>query len=135
MSSSPFLLYSFMLPFLSYLQINETDRVIFVSDLISNYNTINFDVHSFSMNQRYFETLFRCKISMHVKWRFYVYVLYALSMFACIRNRLLCEMAAAVERTDDLVREYLLYRGFTSSLKHLDSEIKADKEKGFRVSI
>lgn len=44
-------------------------------------------------------------------------------------------MAAAVERTDDLVREYLLYRGFTSSLKHLDSEIKADKEKGFRVSI
>lgn len=124
-----------MLPFLSYLQINQTDRVIFVSDLISNYNTIYFDVHSFSMNQRYFETLFRCKISMHVKWRFYVYVLYALSMFACIRNRLLCEMAAAVERTDDLVREYLLYRGFTSSLKHLDSEIKADKEKGFRVSI
>lgn len=120
---------------MSYLQINETDRVIFVSDLISNYNTIYFDMHSFSMNQHYFETLFRCKISMHVKWRFYVYVLYALSVFACIRNRLLCEMAAAVERTDDLVREYLLYRGFTSSLKHLDSEIKADKEKGFRVSI
>lgn len=44
-------------------------------------------------------------------------------------------MASAVERTDDLVREYLIYRGFTSSLKHLDSEIKADKEKGFRVSI
>ncbi|XDV38095.1 hypothetical protein PO909_007575 [Leuciscus waleckii] len=42
-------------------------------------------------------------------------------------------MAAAVERTDDLVREYLIYRGFNSTLKHLDSEIKADKEKGFRV--
>ncbi|KAL2099658.1 hypothetical protein ACEWY4_004052 [Coilia grayii] len=42
-------------------------------------------------------------------------------------------MASAVERTDDLVREYLLYRGFTSTLKHLDNEIKADKEKGFRV--
>uniref|UniRef100_A0A673HGN7 WD repeat-containing protein 91 n=1 Tax=Sinocyclocheilus rhinocerous TaxID=307959 RepID=A0A673HGN7_9TELE len=42
-------------------------------------------------------------------------------------------MASAVERTDDLVREYLIYRGFTSTLKHLDSEIKADKEKGFRV--
>ncbi|XP_058271538.1 WD repeat-containing protein 91 [Hemibagrus wyckioides] len=42
-------------------------------------------------------------------------------------------MASAVERTDDLVREYLVYRGFTSTLKHLDSEIKADKEKGFRV--
>uniref|UniRef100_A0A3B1JA28 WD repeat-containing protein 91 n=1 Tax=Astyanax mexicanus TaxID=7994 RepID=A0A3B1JA28_ASTMX len=42
-------------------------------------------------------------------------------------------MASAVERTDDLVREYLIYRGFTSALKHLDSEIKSDKEKGFRV--
>ncbi|MCI4386870.1 hypothetical protein PGIGA_G00067740 [Pangasianodon gigas] len=42
-------------------------------------------------------------------------------------------MASAVERTDDLVREYLIYRGFTSTLKHLDTEIKADKEKGFRV--
>lgn len=44
-------------------------------------------------------------------------------------------MASAVERTDDLLREYLIYRGFTSTLKHLDAEIKADKEKGFRVSI
>ncbi|XP_062410520.1 WD repeat-containing protein 91 [Sardina pilchardus] len=43
------------------------------------------------------------------------------------------KMASAVERTDDLVREYLIYRGFTSTLKHLDSEIKTDKEKGFRV--
>ncbi|XP_030624510.1 WD repeat-containing protein 91 [Chanos chanos] len=42
-------------------------------------------------------------------------------------------MGSAVERTDDLVREYLIYRGFTSTLKHLDAEIKADKEKGFRV--
>lgn len=42
-------------------------------------------------------------------------------------------MAAAVERTDELVREYLLFRGFTATLKQLDVEIKADKEKGFRV--
>uniref|UniRef100_A0A4W6F2U4 WD repeat-containing protein 91 n=1 Tax=Lates calcarifer TaxID=8187 RepID=A0A4W6F2U4_LATCA len=42
-------------------------------------------------------------------------------------------MGSAVERTDEHVREYLIYRGFTSTLKHLDSEIKADKEKGFRV--
>ncbi|XP_026989170.1 WD repeat-containing protein 91 [Tachysurus fulvidraco] len=42
-------------------------------------------------------------------------------------------MASAVERTDDLVREYLIYRGFTSTLKYLDTEIKSDKEKGFRV--
>lgn len=44
-------------------------------------------------------------------------------------------MASAVERTDDVVREYLIYRGLTSTLKHLDAEIKTDKEKGFRVSI
>uniref|UniRef100_A0A8C8SST1 WD repeat-containing protein 91 n=1 Tax=Pelusios castaneus TaxID=367368 RepID=A0A8C8SST1_9SAUR len=42
-------------------------------------------------------------------------------------------MAAAAERTDDLVREYLLFRGFTGALKQLDAEIKADREKGFRV--
>uniref|UniRef100_A0A3B5AKA9 WD repeat-containing protein 91 n=1 Tax=Stegastes partitus TaxID=144197 RepID=A0A3B5AKA9_9TELE len=42
-------------------------------------------------------------------------------------------MGSAVERTDEHVKEYLIYRGFTNTLKHLDSEIKADKEKGFRV--
>ncbi|XP_026550172.1 WD repeat-containing protein 91 isoform X1 [Notechis scutatus] len=42
-------------------------------------------------------------------------------------------MAAAVERVDELVREYLVFRGFTATLKQLDAEIKADKEKGFRV--
>ncbi|XP_045922321.1 WD repeat-containing protein 91 isoform X2 [Micropterus dolomieu] len=42
-------------------------------------------------------------------------------------------MGSAVERTDEHVKEYLMYRGFTGTLKHLDSEIKADKEKGFRV--
>uniref|UniRef100_A0A7N8YJY9 WD repeat-containing protein 91 n=1 Tax=Mastacembelus armatus TaxID=205130 RepID=A0A7N8YJY9_9TELE len=42
-------------------------------------------------------------------------------------------MGSAVERTDEHVREYLVYRGFTNTLKHLDTEIKTDKEKGFRV--
>ncbi|KAM4634162.1 WD repeat-containing protein 91-like [Polymixia lowei] len=42
-------------------------------------------------------------------------------------------MASAVERTDQHVREYLLYHGFTSTLKHLDNDMKSDKEKGFRV--
>ncbi|KAM3599742.1 uncharacterized protein V6R79_010652 [Siganus canaliculatus] len=42
-------------------------------------------------------------------------------------------MGSAVERTDEHVREYLIYRGFTSTLKHLDNDIKAEKEKGFRV--
>ncbi|KAL3057956.1 hypothetical protein OYC64_010181 [Pagothenia borchgrevinki] len=42
-------------------------------------------------------------------------------------------MGSAVERTDEHVREYLIYRGFTSTLKHMDTEMKSDKEKGFRV--
>ncbi|XP_059833713.1 WD repeat-containing protein 91 isoform X3 [Hypanus sabinus] len=42
-------------------------------------------------------------------------------------------MASAVERMDKLVREYLLYREFSSTLKVLDAEMKADKEKGCRV--
>ncbi|XP_047426070.1 WD repeat-containing protein 91 isoform X2 [Mugil cephalus] len=41
-------------------------------------------------------------------------------------------MGSAVERTDEHVREYLIFRGFNSTLKHFDSDIKADKEKGFR---
>ncbi|XP_074720013.1 WD repeat-containing protein 91-like isoform X3 [Strix uralensis] len=42
-------------------------------------------------------------------------------------------MAAAAERMDELVREYLLFRGFAAALKQLDAEVKADGEKGFRV--
>ncbi|XP_074673821.1 uncharacterized protein LOC141920636 isoform X2 [Strix aluco] len=42
-------------------------------------------------------------------------------------------MAAVAERTDELVREYLLFRGFAAALKQLDAEVKADREKGFRV--
>lgn len=32
-----------------------------------------------------------------------------------------------------LIKEYLAYRGFTSSLKSFDSETKNDKTKSFRV--
>ncbi|XP_069619271.1 WD repeat-containing protein 91 [Ranitomeya imitator] len=42
-------------------------------------------------------------------------------------------MTSAVERTNDLVREYLTFRGFTNTLKHFEADIKVDKEKGFRV--
>ncbi|XP_063303623.1 WD repeat-containing protein 91 [Pelobates fuscus] len=42
-------------------------------------------------------------------------------------------MTSAVERTDDLVREYLTFRGFTNTLKFFEADIKADKEKGLRV--
>ncbi|XP_038071030.1 WD repeat-containing protein 91-like [Patiria miniata] len=42
-------------------------------------------------------------------------------------------MADAVERTDDLVRDYLLFRGFTNTLKTFDAELKVDKDKKLRV--
>ncbi|ELT95333.1 hypothetical protein CAPTEDRAFT_162335 [Capitella teleta] len=40
---------------------------------------------------------------------------------------------AQTELADELVREYLLFRGFSSSLKTFDAEIKNDKAKGNRV--
>lgn len=52
---------------------------------------------------------------------------------AAASNGARAAMAEAVERTDELVREYLLFRGFTYTLRQLEAEIKADKEKGFRV--
>lgn len=41
---------------------------------------------------------------------------------------------AASQFADDLVRDYLRYRGFFVSLRAFDSEVKADKDKAFRVS-
>lgn len=40
---------------------------------------------------------------------------------------------AHLQFVDELVREYLLYRGFTSTVKAFDTDLKADKDKGFRV--
>ena len=40
-----------------------------------------------------------------------------------------------VQYIDELVREYLLFRGFTATLKSFDNELKIDKDKGFRVSL
>ncbi|XP_004922454.1 WD repeat-containing protein 91 [Bombyx mandarina] len=40
---------------------------------------------------------------------------------------------AHVQFVDELVREYLLFRGFASTLKAFDNDLKADKDKGFRV--
>ncbi|CAH1259339.1 WDR91 [Branchiostoma lanceolatum] len=42
-------------------------------------------------------------------------------------------MATSTDRMDDLVRDYLLYRGFTSTLKVFEGEIKSDKDRGFRA--
>jgi hypothetical protein len=38
-----------------------------------------------------------------------------------------------VQYVDELIREYLLYRGFSGTLKAFDSELKVDKDKSFRV--
>lgn len=40
---------------------------------------------------------------------------------------------AHIQFVDELVREYLLYRGFTSTVKAFEVDLKADKDKGFRV--
>lgn len=33
---------------------------------------------------------------------------------------------------DDLIREYLLFRGFVGTLKAFDADCKSEKEKGLR---
>ena len=38
-----------------------------------------------------------------------------------------------VQYVDELVKEYLLFRGFGQTLKTFDNDLKAEKEKGFRV--
>lgn len=40
---------------------------------------------------------------------------------------------AHVQYVDGLVREYMLFRGFTNALKVFDNELKNDKDKGFRA--
>lgn len=40
---------------------------------------------------------------------------------------------AHIQLVDELVREYLLFRGFTSTVKAFDNDLKSDKDKGFRV--
>lgn len=40
---------------------------------------------------------------------------------------------AHIQLIDELVREYLLFRGFSSTVKAFDNDLKSDKDKGFRV--
>ncbi|XP_041984770.1 WD repeat-containing protein 91 [Aricia agestis] len=40
---------------------------------------------------------------------------------------------AHIQLVDEIVREYLLFRGFTSTVKAFDNDLKTDKDKGFRV--
>ena len=44
-------------------------------------------------------------------------------------------MAAATGRVDEFVKDYLAFRGLSTTLKTLESELKNEKEKGFRVCI
>lgn len=42
-------------------------------------------------------------------------------------------MAAAIPMLDDVIKEYLVFRGFSNTLKSFESDLKADKDKSFRV--
>ncbi|XP_028391041.1 WD repeat-containing protein 91-like [Dendronephthya gigantea] len=42
-------------------------------------------------------------------------------------------MAAAVQALDEIIREYLLFRGFANTLKIFEAELKNDRDKSFRV--
>ncbi|XP_030764146.1 WD repeat-containing protein 91 [Sitophilus oryzae] len=38
-----------------------------------------------------------------------------------------------IQYIDELIREYLVFRGFASTLKNFDADLKLDKDKSFRV--
>lgn len=40
---------------------------------------------------------------------------------------------AHIQHMDELIKEYLLFRGFGNTLKSFDSDLKTDKERSFRV--
>ncbi|XP_053669716.1 WD repeat-containing protein 91 [Anopheles nili] len=40
---------------------------------------------------------------------------------------------AHIQYIDGLIREYILFRGFSNTLKSFDNELKSDKDKSFRV--
>ena len=51
-----------------------------------------------------------------------------------VRTTIAIAMAAAVGPLDEVIKEYLVFRGFTNTLKYFDLERKDDKDKGFKVS-
>lgn len=50
-----------------------------------------------------------------------------------IRLKIIQQKMAHIQYVDSLIREYMLFRGFSNSLKIFDTELKSDKDKGFRV--
>ena len=44
-------------------------------------------------------------------------------------------MEEACRKLDNLVKDYLHFRGFISTYKTFEQELKNDKNKGFRVNV
>ena len=42
---------------------------------------------------------------------------------------------SCIQQMDELVKEYLLFRGFTTTVRALDAEGKSEKDKAFRVRV
>lgn len=42
-------------------------------------------------------------------------------------------MVESVERMDEMVKDYLLFRGMTNSFKAFEIDLKNDKDRSFRV--
>ncbi len=42
---------------------------------------------------------------------------------------------SCIQQMDELVKEYLLFRGFTTTVRALDAEVKSEKDKAFRVRV
>ena len=42
---------------------------------------------------------------------------------------------SCIQQMDELVKEYLLYRGFNGAVRALDVDLKSDKDKAFRVHL
>ena len=45
-----------------------------------------------------------------------------------------CSMAETSVTVDSMIREYLVFRGFSLTLKSFEVELKVDKNKQFKVS-
>ena len=44
-------------------------------------------------------------------------------------------MANLARMVDSMLKEYFLFRGFTTTLKAFENEVKMDKDKSFRVLV
>ena len=44
-------------------------------------------------------------------------------------------MTSAAGRVDEFIKDYLTFRGLSTTLKTLEIELRNEKEKGFRVII